>query len=261
MTYFGISNQDHINDPIINDLNLFPTISEETLLKNIKLRKVYQIPSIEKIQIIYDPIPILYQHRKNIMLKDIWKNVKSGDIITNRGSKKSMNYNIDDVIIDKKWIEVDKDEHEKYIYLISPKGHYIDEKKSIEKLIVGNQAPTVVFKNISNPQYTVYRYIKRFNVELQCFEHYTCEIDGFVKSEINNQVIYTPVEFKCFKNPSMYELNVETLWDNVKINTIIQCMLSDINHVICGFRDTLSMRLRYYDIPITCQKLQMIFFL
>uniref|UniRef100_A0AC35F350 Uncharacterized protein n=1 Tax=Panagrolaimus sp. PS1159 TaxID=55785 RepID=A0AC35F350_9BILA len=250
MTYFGISNIDHINDPFINDLNLFPTITEETLSKSIDLRKTYIIPAIENTRINYDPIPILFQHRNNDMLKDIWKNVKNGDIITNRGSKKSLISNTDNVIIEKKWIEADEDEHEKFIYLISPKQLYMDEKKSAEKLIVGSQAPTVVFNNLSNRSHTIYRYIKRYNIELQCYEHYTCEIDGFVKSEIKNEIIYTPVEFKCFQNPSLtHELDVETLWDNVKINTIIQCMLSDINNVICGLRNSFSMKLRYYDIP------------
>jgi hypothetical protein len=253
MSYFGVSNADYLNDPFINEISLFPNIREEILLNSVKLNKIYNIPSmdasIEKFSATnYDPIPILYQHRENEFLTDIWKNIKNGDIVTNRGSKKSMSYSLDRVIIEKKWIQLNVDEHEKYIYLISPKQIYTNENLSIEQKNVGIQAPAAVFETPSN--HTVYRYMKKWNEDLHCFEHYTCEIDGFVISKKeNNEISYVPVEFKCFKNPETHELDIENLWENVKISTALQCLLTDIKNVIFGFRNNLTMKLKYYSIP------------
>uniref|UniRef100_A0A914Z8C3 Uncharacterized protein n=1 Tax=Panagrolaimus superbus TaxID=310955 RepID=A0A914Z8C3_9BILA len=251
MTYFGIANLNYFE----NDLNVFPNISEKILLKNIKNNINYDI-SInyeEKVHlqnvINYDATPILYQHRSNDSLKDIWKNINHGDIVTNRASKRSLTKDDKGVIVEKKWIEFDDDKHDKMIYLITKTNNEINV--SIEKLQIGIYAPNIVFNVLPNqPSYTVYRYIKRFNVELQCFEHYTCEIDGFVKSEINNQVIYTPVEFKTMEIlKKQQRLDIDDLWDGAKTSIAVQCQLSEINNVIFGFRNNLSMKLKYGDIP------------
>uniref|UniRef100_A0AC34G9F4 Decapping nuclease n=1 Tax=Panagrolaimus sp. ES5 TaxID=591445 RepID=A0AC34G9F4_9BILA len=253
MTYFGISNLNNFEDPFINNINLFPNISEEVLLHNIKNNKIYDI-SInyeDKVRLDdiynYDPTPVLFQHRNNEALKNIWKNINHGDIITNRASKRALTDNNKEVIVEKKWIDFNDDEHDKMIYLIKKSDFEINVP--IEKLHMGMHAPTIVFNNLSNQSYTVYRYMKSYNKGLQCYEHYTCEIDGFVKTEINNKIIYKPVEFKTMENvESQKQLDIDTLWNGVKTSIGVQCKLSDIDNVIFGFRDELSMKLKYCDV-------------
>uniref|UniRef100_A0AC35F357 Uncharacterized protein n=1 Tax=Panagrolaimus sp. PS1159 TaxID=55785 RepID=A0AC35F357_9BILA len=135
------------------------------------------------------------------------------------------------------------------IYLIYKKSDIVENVPTYNKLETNLLASTLVFNNLSNRSHTVFKYMKSYNEALRCFEHYTCEIDGFVKSEINNETVYKPVASKTMKNSENKPMDIDNVWDGAKINIGFQCKLSDVNNVIFGFRYNSKMKLQHYDIP------------
>jgi hypothetical protein len=253
MTFISIPNSNNsINQSFIkNEFNLFPSIEKTTLLNSINSNKVFVIPPVmndeeQPSNIDYDPTPIIYQYREHAMFADIWKNIKTGDIVTNRAAKRSLSYNFDNVNIEKKWISAaDEDQHDIFVYLISKKPNlwsYFTRKN----VFMDSQAQKCVFKN--SMDHSIYSYINNYHEELQCNEHFTSEIDGFIKSENEGNIVYDPVEFKCFET-TFCNNDISTLPDKVKGNIGLQCYLSNINNVIIGFNENSSLKLQYLDIP------------
>uniref|UniRef100_A0AC34GY49 YqaJ viral recombinase domain-containing protein n=1 Tax=Panagrolaimus sp. ES5 TaxID=591445 RepID=A0AC34GY49_9BILA len=234
MEYFGISNKDPANNPFIKDFNLFPFIKKENLLNSINIKESETVH--DNTDYHHCSVPILYEYRNKESLKKIWDGIKDGDIVTNRGAKRSLAAGKSNLKIEKKLVKIS--DREKTIYLIS-RG----EKKKLTsaKFNSGYQAEANVFERPLK-DYTIYRYIKRFNEDLKCFEHYTCEIDGFIKKENRN---FLPVEFKCFTSPNIDDLFFERMW---KINTVIQCKLAGIENLIIGARNSERMKLYYYNV-------------
>ena len=248
MIYFGISDTDCLNDPFVTNLSEFPSIDGRILSNYVTSKTQIEILTGESQRqlIDYDPTPILFQHRENECLKGIWSNVKAGDIITSRGSLRSMSRSSKHVTCEKQWFELNPDEHAKYFYLIQPKIGNTYGDWSPEKHKLCNDAPAMILKKPSEKSFTVFGY--------HCFDnenrtiHYTGEIDGFVKSysTADEEVIYDPVEFKCFRNPAHRQLRLSDLWKQVKIHTVLQCQLSKISSVICAFHNGNTMQLKYF---------------
>uniref|UniRef100_A0A914ZB28 Decapping nuclease n=1 Tax=Panagrolaimus superbus TaxID=310955 RepID=A0A914ZB28_9BILA len=235
MEYFGISNKDPVNDPFIKDFNKFPFILEKDLLNTVIIEEKEMV--LDNTNYHNCSVPILYEYRNNAALKVIWNGIKNGDIVTNRGAKRSLAADKRNQKIERKVVNVNGDE--KSIYLVT-RGQ--KKKLSVAKFNSGFQAEKNVFKRSLN-DYTIYGYAKTYNRDLQCFEHYTSEIDGFIKMDGNDN--YAPVEFKSMRSFRGATVNsFERSWN---IDAVIQCRLAGINNVIIGYRNDNEMKLqRFY---------------
>uniref|UniRef100_A0A914ZFB2 Decapping nuclease n=1 Tax=Panagrolaimus superbus TaxID=310955 RepID=A0A914ZFB2_9BILA len=234
MEYFGISNKDPVNDPFIKDFSQFPFIFEKDLFNTIIIEE--KELALDNTNYHNCSVPVLFEHRNNVALKNIWDGIKNGDIVTNRGAKRSLAADKKNQKIEQKVVNVNG--NEKWIYLVT-RGQ--KKKLSVAKFNSGFYAEMNVFQCPFN-DYTIYRYTKAYNRELHCFEHYTSEIDGFIKMDGN----YAPVEFKSIR--SFRGTTVDNFERSWNIDAVIQCRLAGINNVIIGYRNGNEMKLQRFHI-------------
>uniref|UniRef100_A0A914PKS3 Uncharacterized protein n=1 Tax=Panagrolaimus davidi TaxID=227884 RepID=A0A914PKS3_9BILA len=230
--YFGVPTKDPMNIPFIKDFSLFPFIDKvnlNNLINIVENETVYDDDGYN-----FCSVPILYEYRDNIVLKNIWKNIRNGDIVTNRGVKRSLAADIKNQVIERKVVNIDGKEIN--IYLIS-RGE--KKKLTVAKFNSGYQAESSVFQ-YAMKDYTIYRYMRCYNNDLNCFVHYTCEIDGFMKNE-NGYL--SPVEFKCLRTK---QIDKFTMYRTIKIDTAIQCRLAGIKDIIVGARNGPKIKLQHF---------------
>lgn len=230
MEYFGISNS---NNSFINDSSLFPFIDEQCLSESIKTGKVFDLVSNKAAPTLpsFNSNPVLFEHREKEMVKNIWDNIKDGDIITNRGAKRALTYGCKNVAIKEKWVTVNG--CKKRIYLIwRVKGNFVPQ----DQMSSGSHAEAVVFHHPSEHSYSIYRYMNRYNKELECTEHFTCEIDGFFKPSGE------PIEFKSVTPENNEAFNIPLF---TKVKHGIQCKLAGINNIVYGVINGSTMQLRH----------------
>ena len=202
-------------------------------MNSIKTRKTFNvIPKNEAPNLlVFNSCPVLWEHRDHEMLKGIWDGIKDGDIITNRAAKRSLAKQHRNEAIEEKCVMV----HgcQKRIYLI---WRVEEEFVSEDLMYRGSQAAATLFQNPSENPYSIYRYMKRYNKDLGCTEHYTCEIDGFLQPQGE------PIEFKSSNPPENKKFYLPGY---VKVNHVLQCQLSGIDKIVYGVIKDSTMHLRY----------------